>query len=63
MENEDYISLGIDLSTSTKSIDVLAMADTGFQGCLAGMRIIHKLTLKMYAANGIHYGLFRQAIP
>ena len=62
MENEDYSSLGIDLSTSTKSIDVLVMADTGCQSCLAGMKIINELglkepelipvTLKMHAANG-----------
>ena len=57
-----YNSFGIDLSTSTKSINVIAMADTGCQNCLTGMKIIHKfglkepelipVTFKMHAANG-----------
>ena len=60
--NEDYDNFGVEYSSRTKSAVVSAMAYTGCQSCLAGMKVITKLglkqadlipvTLKMHAANG-----------
>ena len=58
---EDYRDLGFELLTPTKSLSLLAMADTGCQSCLVGLQVINRLglrhndlipvTMKMHAAN------------
>uniref|UniRef100_A0A8C4Q621 Polyprotein n=1 Tax=Eptatretus burgeri TaxID=7764 RepID=A0A8C4Q621_EPTBU len=58
---EDYAALGFDLSTQTMTGHVPAMADTGCQSCLAGIKVIHRLglrksdliaiTMRMHTAN------------
>lgn len=58
---EDYAALGFDLSTQTMTCHVPAMADTGCQSCLAGIKVIHRLglrksdlipvTMRMHTAN------------
>ena len=60
---EDYKSLGYasNFPSKPRKITVLAMADTGCQSCLAGIKIAHRLglnernlipvTLKMHTAN------------
>ncbi|XP_061178429.1 uncharacterized protein LOC133187074 [Saccostrea echinata] len=58
---EDHKALGFSLKATTKTIKLPAMADTGCQSCLAGIKVIHRLgltkldlipvTMKMHAAN------------
>ena len=58
---EDYDKLGYRLTRSSKTISYPAMADTGCQSCLAGVKILHHLglqvsdlipvTMKMHAAD------------
>ena len=43
---EDYTDLGFVLSAPKTSCQVAAMADTGCQSCLAGVKIIHRLGLR-----------------
>ena len=40
---EDYSALGFRINTSGISTYMPTMADTGWQGCLAGIKAIHKL--------------------
>ena len=65
MLSEDFITLGFKVHNHPKSIIHRAMADTGCQSCLAGIRVVHRLglstgdlitvTMQMHAAtnNGI----------
>ena len=58
---DDYTALGFVLPHGTKSVVLPAMADTGCQSCLAGIKVINRLglnktalipvTMKMHAAN------------
>jgi hypothetical protein len=58
---EDYDSLGFTLEHNSRVATISAMADTGCQSCLAGIKVIHRLglkksdlipvTMKMHAAN------------
>lgn len=58
---QDYEDLGFDLQTPTKSVSLAAMADTGCQSCLIGLKAINQLglrshdlipvTMRMHAAN------------
>lgn len=43
---EDYEALGFRLSRDTATTSLPAMADTGCQSCLAGLKIIHRLGLR-----------------
>ena len=57
----DYSTLGFDTPKSPKTIQYRAIADTGCQSCLAGVKLLHQLglqihhlipvTMKMTAAN------------
>ena len=61
MLSEDFITLGFKLHNRPKSIIHRAMANTGCQSCLAGIRVVHRLglstgdlipvTMQMHAAN------------
>ena len=61
MLSEDFITLGFKVHNRPKSIIHRAMADTGCQSCLAGIRVVHRLglstgdlipvTMQMHAAN------------
>ena len=61
MSKEDYEQFGFDLPTSPKDAFISAMAATGCQSCLAGLKIIKKLglsskdlipvSMKMHAAD------------
>ena len=42
----DYTDLGFDLSAPTVTCQILAMADTGCQSCLAGIKVIRRLGLR-----------------
>ena len=58
---EDYAALGFHLERDTKTVSLPAMADTGCQSCLAGLKVLHRLglresdlspvTLKMHTAT------------
>lgn len=58
---EDYSAFGVDLSTPSAPTIIPAMADTGCQSCLAGLRVIHRIglsesdlipvTMRMHTAN------------
>lgn len=58
---EDYEAFGYRLSAGSHVVRIEAMADTGCQSCLAGIKVIHRLglkqsdlipvTMKMHAAN------------
>ena len=58
---EDYKALGVTLNAHPKTVVLPAMADTGCQSCLTGIKVIHRLgllqtdlipvTMKMHAAN------------
>ena len=59
--SSDYEDLGIDPAPLAKPVVLSAMADTGCQSCLAGIKVLHRLgltrqdlipvTMKMHAAN------------
>ena len=61
ISSEDYENLGFTLNTRTKTATLPALADTGCQSCLAGIKVIHRLglrrsdlipvTMTMHAAN------------
>jgi hypothetical protein len=42
---EDYSAFGVDLSTPSPPTVIPALADTGCQSCLAGLRVIHRIGL------------------
>jgi hypothetical protein len=58
---EDYSAFGVDLSTPSAPTIIPAMADTGCQSCLAGLRVIHRIglsksdlipvTMRMHTSN------------
>ena len=59
---EDYEAFGFNITTRTNTIAISAMAGTGCQSCLAGIKVIHRLginqnelihsfNMKMHAAN------------
>ena len=43
---EDYAALGFHLERDTKTALLPAMADTGCQSCLAGLKVLHQLGLR-----------------
>ena len=43
---EDYAALGFHLERDTKTASLPAMADTGCQSCLAGLKVLHQLGLR-----------------
>ena len=61
MLSEDFITLGFKVHNHPNSIIHRAMADTGCQSCLAGIRVVHRLglstgdlipvTMQMHVAN------------
>lgn len=65
IDPKDYENLKIDskVTPKTKTATVTAMADTGCQSCLAGIKVLHRLgiserhlipvTMKMHAANNV----------
>ena len=44
---DDYEALGFALSSPSKTCSIPAMADTGCQSCLAGLKVIHRLGLRL----------------
>jgi len=40
---EDYKAFGFNITTRTNTIAISAMADTGCQSCLAGIKVKHRL--------------------
>ena len=44
----DYSALGLDTPKSPKTIQYRAIADTGCQSCLAGVKLLHKLGLQIH---------------
>ena len=58
---EDYLALGINLPKPSLATVIPAMADTGCQSCLAGLKVVHHLglresdlipvTMRMHTAN------------
>ncbi|CAG2222071.1 unnamed protein product [Mytilus edulis] len=58
---EDYEAFGFNMTKRTNTVAISAMADTGCQSCLAGIKVIHRLginqtelipvNMKMHAAN------------
>ncbi len=66
-EAGDYRDLGFKLNTTTKTVSLPALADTGCQSCLIGTNTLHKLglkqkdlipvTMKMRAANDQDIGI------
>ncbi|XP_021365018.1 uncharacterized protein LOC110457888 [Mizuhopecten yessoensis] len=43
---EDYAALGFRLTRDTSNVSIQAMADTGCQSCLAGLKVIRRLGLR-----------------
>ena len=44
---EDYAALGFHLERDTNTALLLAMADTGCQSCHAGLKVLHRLGLRL----------------
>ena len=45
IENEDYKALGLDLRKRTRTVTLPAMADTGSQSCLNGVKVAQQMGL------------------
>ena len=45
---EDYEAYGFNITTRTNTIAISAMADTGCQRCLAGIKVIHRFRMNSF---------------